>query len=160
MAKITFNKLGLEVDINKVKEIILENGAVVEVRQILPTFDKLKLINETIKNSILDGKVDPALMDYVFDFAIIDYFTNITFTDKQRETDATYDKILHSGLFDQIWDAIPEQERDNLVELTNQSIAATNNVLASSYNGLVAQSMSLEASKKFMGDLNPNKKEQ
>lgn len=116
MAKINFNKLNLTFK-QEVKEVKLNESSeqVIEVVQYLPTFKKLQLVNEVIINSVLNGVVNSQLLDYVFDRAIISHYTNINFTEKQLGDDKVYDAIITSGLFDRIWDAIPEEEKNTLL---------------------------------------------
>ena len=50
-------------------------------------------------------------------------YTNIKFTDKQKENPMKlYDNFVASGLMKQIWDLIPEDDRDWFEKHTNASI--------------------------------------
>ena len=52
------------------------------------------------------------------------YYTNISFTDKQiEEAPKTYDKLESNGLFDIIFNAIPDSELEFLEDCINETAA-------------------------------------
>lgn len=102
MAKVAFTKLGLSV--NKEVKSLEWNGQVIEVKQYLPIADKLQLISDVINNSVDDnGYYNNARVDIYLTIGIIEAYTNINFTEKQKEdVFGLYDKLVSSGLCKQL----------------------------------------------------------
>lgn len=127
MAKLAFTKLGLK--INTDIEAFEFNEQTVEVKQYLPVNDKLTLISEVINNSA-DGNnfANPVKVEVYATVAIIEAYTNITFTDKQKE-DITklYDKLVSSELYQTILHKIPVEEINSLFDALRSSIDAIYN---------------------------------
>ena len=86
MAKIAFTKLGLKPNI-EVKTFTYNNQEI-EVKQYLPVQDRLELIGNVV-NQVLatdSNKFPNWLKLYMFlDLEMIFKYTNLTFTDKQKE---------------------------------------------------------------------------
>ena len=126
MAKITYSKLGCKVQDTK-KEVIFNNQTI-EVIQYLPIQEKLNLISDVITFTYDNENhfYNPVKVNGFLDLYIIEYYTNISFTDKQREDSAKlYDSIYSSGLLKEILNAIPQSELDILkigVKETAQAI--------------------------------------
>lgn len=108
--KPTFAKLKLS---SEVAPVEIEWGdQIIEVKQYLPIQDKLTMISEII-NAAADenrfanwGKIEMFKQLY-----IVYYYTNITFTDKQKEDPVKlYDALVGSGLCAKIEEAIPHTE--------------------------------------------------
>lgn len=121
MAKVTFSKLGLKTEA-PVKTINW-NEQMIEVKQHLPLNDRLELIEKTINFTVDENNYyNPCKLDVFKNIFMIEYYTNITFTDKQKEdTGKIYDAFYLTGLLKEILDNIPEEE---LVYL-NQAIDDT-----------------------------------
>lgn len=156
--KVPFTKLGLDLTPGVV-ELKVNEEIVIEVKQFLPTFEKFRLVNMVVTESILNGIVNPMLLDYTLDRAILMAYTNIGFTQKQLESDVPYDRILASGLFDKIWDTIPESERQIIFEGVKVLTEKTDKVLASMFSGMGAQTKQFEDFKQFLIADNPFTKE-
>ena len=110
MAKLSYTKLGLKV--NQENGVIFHNDQRIEVKSYLPVNDKLKLISNVINLSADDNNFsNPVKEDVYFALEIIENYTNISFTDKQKE-DLTklYDSFVSTGLYNKIIDMIPEDE--------------------------------------------------
>lgn len=110
MAKVGLTKLGLtkNTEIEKVEW----NGEEIEVKQYLPIDDKLNMIAAILNSSIDDnGYYNPAKI-YVYTIVnMLDFYTNINFTDKQKEEiSKTYDLVAGSGLSAAIFAAINPYE--------------------------------------------------
>lgn len=130
MAKVPFTKLGLKTN-TEIKQIQI-GEQVVEVKQYLPVNDKLELITAVLnyaddeKGFYNEGKLNV----YAW-LLMVDYYTNISFTEKQREeVNKTYDALDSSGVLDQIIDAIPESELDfitRVLHITADSIVKYRN---------------------------------
>lgn len=124
MAKVSFSKLGLKVN-NEVVNIHF-NDQVIEVKQYISVNDKLKLISEVINNTIDEHSFcNPVKVKVYLALGILDYYTNINFTEKQKEDPVKlYDLFESNGLLNQIYYTIPGEEFNNLIEGTWDSINA------------------------------------
>ena len=86
-------------DEQPIVEILKFNGMNIEVKQYLPINDKLRLIGDVINLSADENNFsNPVKIDMFTVIEIIEYYTNINFTEKQREDYAKlYDLIFGSG---------------------------------------------------------------
>ena len=116
MAKLAFSKLGLKVK-NQVVNIHY-NDQIIEVKQYISVNDKLKLISEVINNTIDEHSFcNPVKVQVYLALGILDYYTNISFTEKQREDPVKlYDNFQSTKLLHQICNAIPEEELTDLID--------------------------------------------
>lgn len=123
MAKLSFTKLGLKANQNI--KTIEYNGQIIEVKQYLPVNDKLGLISDVI-NSAADGNfANPIKVDVYAAIYIIEAYTNLIFTDKQKEDICKiYDLINGNGLLEEIVSIIPEEEYGTLWSGIKRSINA------------------------------------
>lgn len=112
MAKASFAKLGLKVN-NEVKTFIM-NDQEIEVKQYLPINDKLEMISRIINISADDMKFyNIGKMEIFLNLEILFTYTNINFTDKQKEDVCKlYDLVESSGLLNEVLDRIPESETE------------------------------------------------
>lgn len=124
MAKVSFSKLGLKVN-NEVVNIHF-NDQVIEVKQYISVNDKLKLISEVINNTIDEHSFcNPVKVKVYLALGILDYYTNINFTEKQKEDSVKlYDLFESNGLLNQIYHVIPGEEFNNLTTGAWDSINA------------------------------------
>ena len=122
MAKIAFTKLGLKVD--KENEIINWNDQEIEIKQYLPVNEKLELISRIINNSAEDKKFyNVGKIEIFTTLEIIFAYTNINFTDKQKEDVCKlYDLFMSSDLMDEIFAHIPESELDWISDTVKDTI--------------------------------------
>lgn len=110
MAKVSFTKLGLKVN-QEVNKIIV-NEQEIEVKQYLPINERLMLIS-TVLNDSYDNANYPnwVKIDMITELAIVEAYTNISFTEKQKEDKCkTYDLLKSNGILKTIIDAIPVDE--------------------------------------------------
>jgi hypothetical protein len=125
MAKISFTKLGL-VKNQEIKSVMW-NGQEIEVKQYLPINDKLDLIANVI-NAAHDGNKNfsnPVQVTVFSSLEILYAYTNINFTDKQKEDVAKlYDLVMGSGLLKSVIDAIPTDEYNDVMCGIEDSIDA------------------------------------
>ena len=121
MNKLTFTKLNL-----KKKEDIKEidfNENKIEIKQYLPITDKLDLVDITLQKSKEDRLYNPLKIDMFFHLNLIYLYTNLTFTDKQREDEnKLYDLLESNGLIDLIVAEIPEKEYTILLNKINEKV--------------------------------------
>lgn len=127
MAKVAFSKLGVKT--NQDIKTITWNDQTIEVKQYLPVNNKLELISRVINLSADENNfANPVKVDIYFAIEVVDAYTNINFTEKQKEDVCKlFDSITSSGLFIAIKDAIPTEEFDNLYYDTNVCVSAIYN---------------------------------
>ena len=117
MAKPTYAKLKLSADIAP-KE--LEWGEQkIEVKQYLSIEDKLAFIGDVLNASADDNRFySQGKVDMFFAINVIEKYTNLSITDKQKENPAKlYDEIKISGFYDKVIDLIPKDEIEYLYNL-------------------------------------------
>lgn len=124
MAKLAFSKLGLKVN-NQVVNINY-NEQIIEVKQYISVNDKLKLISDVINNTVDEHSFcNPVKVKVYLLIGIVENYTNISFTEKQKEDIVKlYDLIQSNGLFDKILEAIPAEEFNDLLNSTWDSVDA------------------------------------
>jgi hypothetical protein len=109
MAKIAYSKLGLSKMVNKEPSIIEFNDQQIEVVQYLPIEKKLDLISDIINSSLDDNTYyNPCRIEIFMLTKIIEAYTNLTITDKQKEDIFKfYDQLVASGFAEKVLDNIP-----------------------------------------------------
>ena len=124
MAKLSFTKLGLAH--NKAVKTINYNGQNIEVKQYLPVNDKLELISNVINLSADENNfANPVKISVFAVLEIIGTYTNISFTEKQKEDPCKlYDLFAGNGLSTMIFNAIPTEELAELLTGIDDSINA------------------------------------
>lgn len=134
MAQVTYTKLGLKPNFDEIAIIHCGNEQI-EVKQFLPLEKKLEVLTSIINNSIDErGFYNTARIDFNIKMEMLYAYTNIKFTDKQKENSMKlYDNFVASGLMKQIWDLIPENDRDWFEKHTNASIVSIMNYRNSVY---------------------------
>lgn len=109
MAKITYASLKLKTNTD-VKTVDF-NGNKIEVLQYLPIAEKYDLVSIVLQETKEDSLYSPIRLDMLFHLFLIFSYTNITFTEKQKEDlPKLYDTLLSSGLLDMVLAAIPDEE--------------------------------------------------
>ena len=124
MAKVSLTKLGLKVN-QDVKNIEF-NQQIIEVKQYLPINEKLELISSVINSAADENNFSNPVKENVFlTLEILYHYTNINFTDKQKEDPVKlYDLVVSSGLVNKVTDLIPEEELDEVINGVAQSVKA------------------------------------
>ena len=122
--KVTFTKLGLK----KKEEVKSFNWGdnIIEVKQYLPINDKINIIENVLRNSADNNNfANPMKVDLYFNLELLYHYTNITFTDKQKE-DVTklFDLFEENGILVEVIKNIPEEEYKNLLYWTQDTIDA------------------------------------
>lgn len=122
MAKVSFLKLALPKTSTTGNLDI--NGQTVEVKKYLPVDEKLELIAEVINQAHDENNFpNPLKIEVFFTIAIVKYYTNITFTEKQLETPTKIYDMLILGGFNLIKEMIPAGEYNHLKESLDKTIA-------------------------------------
>lgn len=124
MAKVSLTKLGLKVN-QDVKNVEF-NEQIIEVKQYLPINEKLELISSVINSAADENNFSNPVKENVFlTLEILYHYTNINFTDKQKEDPVKlYDLVVSSGLVNKVTDLIPEEELDEVINGVAQSVKA------------------------------------
>lgn len=124
MAKVSFTKLGLKK--NEEIGILHINEQDIEVKQYLPINEKLELISSVINSAADENNFSNPVKENVFlTLEILYHYTNINFTDKQKEDPVKlYDLVVSSGLVNKVTDLIPEEELDEVINGVAQSVKA------------------------------------
>lgn len=122
MAKVTFSKLGLSKN-TEVKEIEW-NGQKIEVKQYLPIEDKIDLIGKVLNESVDDnGYYNPIRLYIYTNMEILMAYTNISFTEKQKEDILKlYDLFNGTELGDIIYKSIPIPEVQQISDWSYEAI--------------------------------------
>ena len=124
MAKLAFTKLGLKVN-DEIKTIEFNEQAI-EVKQYLPVNEKLEVIAEVLNNSADDNNfANPVKVDVYTAIAVLEAYTNISFTEKQKENvTKLYDMVVSTGLYNAIIEVIPNDEFGSLNSAISNTINA------------------------------------
>ena len=122
MAKLSFTKLGLKSN-NEIVNIPF-GEQFIEVKRYLPVEEKLDLIGRVLELSHDSNNFsNPVKVDVYTMLEVIDKYTNITFTDKQKENPTKlYDLIVGNGLAAAVVNAIPGAEYEVLTDAINRTI--------------------------------------
>ena len=113
MSKVSYLNLKLKTDTST--ETIDWNNNSIEIKQYLPIEEKYNLIMVTLQEAKESNIYNPLKIDLFFHLNLVYMYTNINFTEKQKE-DASklYDNWMSSGLLAQIISKIPTEEYDML----------------------------------------------
>ena len=124
MAKVAFSKLALKKQ-DKVNTIKIGNFDI-EVKQYLPVNDKLDLIARVLNGANDENNFpNPVKIEVIGALEIIMAYTNLSFTEKQKEDVAKlYDLLETNGVIDQIVSAIPEEEYNFIIDGIDDTIEA------------------------------------
>lgn len=121
MAKVGLTKLGLSIN-KEIKEIEW-NGQKIEVKQYLPSNDKLELCSRIINESVDDQNFyNPGRVAIFQEIEIILAYTNINVTDKQREDICKLFDMFSNGFVQAVYSAIPESELGAITAIVEATI--------------------------------------
>lgn len=124
MAKVAFSKLGLKLN-NEIKTVEF-NEQTIEVKQYLPVNDKLELISNVINLSADDNNfANPVKIAIFTTLEILYNYTNLTFTEKQKEDPTKlFDLVISNGLVKEVVNAMDKAEYDDLISGIQRSVDA------------------------------------
>lgn len=124
MAKIGFTKLSLKRK-NEVKTITINNNQI-EIKQYLPVNEKLDLIARVINGAHDQNNFpNPIKIEVIGTLEMIMAYTNISFTEKQKEDiPKLYDLLEENGIIKDIISQIPEDEYNFIIDGINKTIDA------------------------------------
>ena len=136
MAKISYTKLGInKEELNKVQTVEY-NGQTIEVKQYLPVIEKSELITRVLNNSVDEnnGYYNLLKMDMYLALEIVYVYSNISFTEKQKEDPMKlYDMLNASRVLNLIIGLVPEGEfyylNKTVHEMANNIVAYRNSAM-------------------------------
>lgn len=110
MAKLSFSKLGLKVNDYVSNFTFGENK--IEVKAYLPLEDKITLVQAILNETVDDnGYYNPIQLETFKVIEMTAAYTNISFTEKQRENPyKLYDQLVSSGFWATLSASIPNSE--------------------------------------------------
>lgn len=160
MAKVSYANMKLK--INEITKEIQIKDVKIEVKQYLPVEDKYSFLNVVLQNSLEDNIYHPVKVDMYFHLYLVYLYTNINFTEKQKENEhQLFDILLTNGIIEAVITAIPEAEYNMLVNLLNQMIEKNekykttfSGVLSAIINELPKQ---MESMAEIIEDFDPSK---
>ena len=150
---ISYSKLKLSVQQNTVP--VEWNDQSIEVKQYLSVQDELNLITTILNASVDENRFyNPVKFNVFFVIEIIEFFTNIKFTEKQKENaPKLYDELISSGFYDKIYKANPVdidniradawEVIDNIYKYQNSVYGVLDNV-SKDYNNLNLDATEIE----------------
>lgn len=107
---VNFTDLALSVDSN-VKLVNIKEDIQIEVKQYLPVEDKYDLISTVLQNSYENGHYHPLKVNTFFHLYLVYLYTNIQFTDAQKEEPAKlFDMLESNGVIDAVVMGMDEHE--------------------------------------------------
>lgn len=121
MAKITYASLKLKV--NEAVETVDFQDSKIEVLQYLPIELKNELVQVALQNAEDGDLYNPIVLDMYLHLYMIYLYTNITFTEKQKEDEIKlYNTLQSNGLIEAVLEKIPEEEYDLILTYADKII--------------------------------------
>ena len=106
-------------------------GQTIQVLKYLPAQDKYDLLMITLQKSLEEGMYNEFKLNLYFELNLVYMYTNISFTEKQRENEfKLYDTLKSNGFFDLFFNALDENEYNELfAQLNAIKVMSTKNRL-------------------------------
>ena len=159
MAKVSYANLKLKVD--QRVETFDFGGQSIEVKQYLPIEDKYDLIMIALQKAEEDGIYNPVKVQLYFELYTVYMYSNISFTDKQKENETKlYDTLASNGIIASILELIPDEEYNELMSYMKELIQVKttfNNSAAGLVNQLlVTMPQNAEKAAEILSSFNVN----
>lgn len=160
MAKVSYANMKLKMN-ESTKEVQLGENKI-EVKQYLPIEEKYSFLNIVLQNSLENDIYHPVKVDMYFHLYLVYLYTNINFTDKQKEDESKlFDVLLTNGVIGSVIANLPKDEYDVLVSLLNQMIEK-NEKYKTTFAGVVGRFINdlpaqADAAMKIVENFDPNK---
>jgi len=95
-------------------------GQKIEVLKYLPAQDKYDLLMITLQKSLENGIYNDFKLNFYFELNLVYMYTNISFTEKQREDEfKIYNNLKSNGFFELFYQALDENEYNELFTQLN-----------------------------------------
>lgn len=122
MAKLAYSKLNLKPDVATVS--MPWGDYEVEVRKYLPLEDKVEMISRIVNQSVDDnGFYNPLRVNLYLTLEVVYAYTNLSFTEKQKENPfKLYDSLVSSGFVAGLMAMMNETELDEVRNFTYEVI--------------------------------------
>lgn len=120
--KVSYANLKLKTKTD-IKEFDFQDNKI-EVLQYLPAEEKYALVMTLVDNNRMEnGLYDHVRLDVCFHLLLVYAYSNLNFTEKQKENeDKIYDALMSNGLMDMILSNIPESEYNYLYHMINRYV--------------------------------------
>lgn len=123
MAKVSYASLKLKTN-TEIKKIAWEDKEI-EIAQYLPIKDKYDLVMVTLQKAKEDILYNPIKLDMYFHLHLVYMYSNLSFTDKQKEDEEKiYDTLEGSGLLTEIIKNMNADEYNDLWDKINDYMEA------------------------------------
>ena len=117
------------------------NGQTIEVLKYLPAQDKYDLLMITLQKSLEENIYNEFKLNLYFELHLVYMYTNISFTEKQREDEfKLYDTLKSNGFFAKFFTVLGEEEYNDLFESLNllkDDLTASRNTVAGVVSNLI-----------------------
>ena len=124
MAKVSYANLKLKP--NTTVSTFEFEGHEVEVLNYLPISDKYDFVMITLQKAEENGIYNPLLLDLYFHLHLVYMYTNLSFTDKQKENELKiYDTLVSNGFFDKFYEVFDEDEYSDLMSYIEELMDTT-----------------------------------
>lgn len=119
--KVSYANMKLKVD--KTTSTFDFEGNKIEVLNYLPIEDKYDLVMITLQKAEENGIYNPLKLDIYFHLHLVYMYTNLSFTDKQKEDELKlYDCLKSSGFIYQFMNALDDDEYNYLFEMMQDTV--------------------------------------
>lgn len=138
-------------------------GKKINIKKYLPINDKKDLVEITLqKAEQADGTYNEILIDMYFNLHLIYLYTDIVFTDEDREDEMRlYDELESSGTLERILDKIPDEEYNTLMDylkaMRKEASSYKHSAAAMVQKLIVDLPKNAEAAAKIVEDFDPKK---
>lgn len=157
--KVSYANMKLKV--NTSVETFDFKGQKVQVLQYLPAQDKYDLLMITLQKSLEDGIYNEFKLNLYFELNLVYMYTNISFTEKQREDEfKLYDALKSNGFYERFFQAMSEDEYNELLRHLIEIKGASSTYKTSA--GAIINKMiddlpaNAETAAKIVDNFNPN----
>lgn len=119
MAKVPFSKLGIKPNFEIVEKVFTNakgENITYEVNKVIPFETKVEMVSSIINNSVDEnGFYNPMRVKMYMTLAIVEYYTNFSFTEKMKEDPfKLYDTIVSNGIVANVIDGIDDVEWEDI----------------------------------------------
>lgn len=114
MAKVSYANLKLKTntDVNTFEF----QGQTIEVLKYLPIDDKYDLVMIALQKAEQDGIYNPILLDLYFHLYLVYMYTNVSFTERQKDNEPhLYDTLVSNGFMKKFLETIEVEEYEDLM---------------------------------------------